>query len=696
MTTSPHPTRKSSAIGINMAGEVFASPLSKVSALTSSSIGTNDFSSSIISSDAGFSLLTGDDDDDNNNEYFVKTKDCPPSSSTSFRRRTKTSSRRRRQRHNNNNNRDQRWSALDRSLFSLSPVQQKHYQQQLLHQQQQHQRQGEPFLKSPPQRRKSEQDISLVQESEWVSPSNNKQQEEQEQEQQEQQQEKQHRRDSQPIMPTRRRADTQDDNVDDLRVDQDEKKFRQLQKELVSESAIAISQELNSPSGKTKFFQLLKPSSSSSPKSSNLLGFDESFSEERYFTSITDDDDDDYDDDDDDGSEMTGKTKYTAIWSKISEITAPSDFDTDFDTDFDDDCSFIDDYTDDDFTFVVDSSESESRDEESSIIPSSSRTITRSSSSSSPVPELDSVSDISPSATISSTDSPTMGKTTTVNKKKVGQEQEHDDSSTSDNYGSPRSVLEYNITKTSPTRTTSSSSAAAASAAFTTAKRPSSALSRMAEKFCHGVRVGTNSHRMKKYENSFIGREAVDWMVQSGMVKTREDAVFLGERFVRELRLFFHCSWDHGFKDGYYVYQFTDFVGCRRNTAADSSSSSPSSGLFGRKTSVMRPSHPNTTTTTTAIDDLQSIGNQFRENVTVMTHRYHFKKYRKTFVGREAVDWLVKSKIVATRKDAVFLGQRMLEELNLFHHVNYYHQFKDAVSWHGSYILSAFVFFVLV
>ena len=142
MTKSPRPT---TAIGVNMAGEVF-SPLSKVSELTSSSIGADDFSSSIIS-DAGISLLTCDDD-----EYFVKTKDCHPSSSSSslssslssssFRRKGISARRRRQRRHNNNANvninKDQRWSALDRSLFCLSSSQRQEQQQE------KRQQQGQP------------------------------------------------------------------------------------------------------------------------------------------------------------------------------------------------------------------------------------------------------------------------------------------------------------------------------------------------------------------------------------------------------------------------------------------------------------------------------------------------------------------------------------------------------------------------
>jgi hypothetical protein len=74
---------------------------------------------------------------------------------------------------------------------------------------------------------------------------------------------------------------------------------------------------------------------------------------------------------------------------------------------------------------------------------------------------------------------------------------------------------------------------------------------------------------------------------------------------------------------------------------------------------------------------LSNIAEAFRTDVAVETHIYHFKKYKKTFVGKEAVDYMVKSNMAATRREAVFLGQRLLDELNLFHHVCWDHQFKD-------------------
>lgn len=79
--------------------------------------------------------------------------------------------------------------------------------------------------------------------------------------------------------------------------------------------------------------------------------------------------------------------------------------------------------------------------------------------------------------------------------------------------------------------------------------QPSSALTKLAQEFVGGITLRTHTYHLKKYRNTFVGSEAVDFMVNSGLALTREDAVFLGQRFLKELNLFFHVYWDHTFKD---------------------------------------------------------------------------------------------------------------------------------------------------
>lgn len=176
-----------------------------------------------------------------------------------------------------------------------------------------------------------------------------------------------------------------------------------------------------------------------------------------------------------------------------------------------------------------------------------------------------------------------------------------------------------------------------------------SALVKLAQEFIEDVPVSTHFHHLKKYENTFVGQDAVDFMLEANLACRREDAVFLGQRFLKELSLFHHVNWDHNFKDGRYFYRFTD------NSQTKVSNQPYVSCL-----------------------ELLKLAEAFERDVPVSNHLYHFMNYKNSFVGSEAVDYLVRSKLATDRKHAVFLGQRLLEDFSLFHHVTRSQQFKDS------------------
>lgn len=76
--------------------------------------------------------------------------------------------------------------------------------------------------------------------------------------------------------------------------------------------------------------------------------------------------------------------------------------------------------------------------------------------------------------------------------------------------------------------------------------------------------------------------------------------------------------------------------------------------------------------------DLTIVAQQFKEAVTVGRHRYRLRNYDDTFVGREAVTYMCLNGMAPTRQDAVFLGQLLMKEMNLFSHVTKEHNFEDA------------------
>lgn len=183
-------------------------------------------------------------------------------------------------------------------------------------------------------------------------------------------------------------------------------------------------------------------------------------------------------------------------------------------------------------------------------------------------------------------------------------------------------------------------------------------LAKLAGAFKAGCTVGTHTYHLKKYPNTFIGSEAVDFMLSVNLASTREDAVFLGRKFCKDLNLFHHVCWDHSFKDGLFFYKFND------DLAKDTANFTP----INRKELVL-------------------LSEKFAKGMPVSRHMSsRFKSYSNTFSGEEAVDYMVKADMASNRPAAVFLGQRMMEELDIFEPAGHNRRFKDS-----SYRLYRFV-----
>ena len=75
--------------------------------------------------------------------------------------------------------------------------------------------------------------------------------------------------------------------------------------------------------------------------------------------------------------------------------------------------------------------------------------------------------------------------------------------------------------------------------------------------------------------------------------------------------------------------------------------------------------------------DLLQVAHEFESGVHVGTHRYRGTCYKETFVGSDAVDFILKSRYATTRQDAVIIGNALMKEYNLFQHVTKQHDFKE-------------------
>ncbi|KAL3939396.1 MAG: hypothetical protein SGBAC_005864 [Bacillariaceae sp.] len=184
-----------------------------------------------------------------------------------------------------------------------------------------------------------------------------------------------------------------------------------------------------------------------------------------------------------------------------------------------------------------------------------------------------------------------------------------------------------------------------------------SGLLKLAQIFTSGCAIGTHTYHLMNYPNTFVGSQAVDFMLSANLASTREDAVFLGQRFCKELNLFHHVYWDHTFKDGLFFYRFK-----------------------GKCTKDVRCATP------LSRKDLVKLSEKFVEGMPVSKHKSRrMKTYRNTFLGEQAVNYMLQAKLASNRPDAVFLGQRMMEELDIFEPVSHNSRFKD------SYYLYRFV-----
>ena len=117
-------------------------------------------------------------------------------------------------------------------------------------------------------------------------------------------------------------------------------------------------------------------------------------------------------------------------------------------------------------------------------------------------------------------------------------------------------------------------------------------LSEKAEEFKRVVDIRDRPYGVRTYKQCFVGSEAVDRMIESGLAKDREEAVELGQNWMRFLGLFRHVCDDHEFKDKHLFYKFADSHSKTKNKSKKLNSAQPTTGrpwysVRGRDTAIM-------------------------------------------------------------------------------------------------------------
>jgi hypothetical protein len=130
-------------------------------------------------------------------------------------------------------------------------------------------------------------------------------------------------------------------------------------------------------------------------------------------------------------------------------------------------------------------------------------------------------------------------------------------------------------------------------------------LSYTATEFRNHVATSTHKYRLKKYERTFIGHDAVDFLVDACLAKCRKDAATWGSN------LFHHVTRDHLFKDDFLFYSY-----CDQDDSGDSS----------RHFGFILPS-----------SKIDEIAKAMQESVQIKNRRYHFKVYKDCFLGIRGV-----------------------------------------------------------
>lgn len=80
---------------------------------------------------------------------------------------------------------------------------------------------------------------------------------------------------------------------------------------------------------------------------------------------------------------------------------------------------------------------------------------------------------------------------------------------------------------------------------------------------------------------------------------------------------------------------------------------------------------------------LLNMANALEAGLELKNRRYGFRIYHESFLGSEAVTFLVSNKMADTRQQAVQIGRAMAKTFNLFNHVTRDHLLKDKYLFTG-------------
>mmetsp|Transcript_10865 Transcript_10865/g.13302 ORF Transcript_10865/g.13302 Transcript_10865/m.13302 type:complete len:714 (+) Transcript_10865:85-2226(+) len=163
-----------------------------------------------------------------------------------------------------------------------------------------------------------------------------------------------------------------------------------------------------------------------------------------------------------------------------------------------------------------------------------------------------------------------------------------------------------------------------------------------------GVEVKDRVYHLRQYKDCFLGSEAIDFLVESDLAQSREDALRLGQTLGILCDLFYHVTGNHQLQDDYLFFRFKKDKD-RHN-------------IFQSTGHV----------------DMDMCAQALRANLEVGDNTHKLRTYKECFSARDAVDVLIKRSLAASRQDAALIARALGTVCNLFAHVSQQEQdFKD-------------------
>jgi hypothetical protein len=185
---------------------------------------------------------------------------------------------------------------------------------------------------------------------------------------------------------------------------------------------------------------------------------------------------------------------------------------------------------------------------------------------------------------------------------------------------------------------------------------------RLVEEIYAGFEIRDRWYLFNRFPRCFVGSEATLWLMRQYSL-AREAGLMLGNALI-EMSVFHHVFDDWDFRDEYLFYRF---YRDEKDRIAPPFTREQALDLLK----------------TLGVGQLDALVAQMYQAVSIQDRRARLRLHRRSFVGREAADWL-RRRFMLDRAQAIALGNALLS-LRVFHHVLDTRHFEDSDSLYRFY-----------